>query len=214
MTDISAPAFELDHITVSATSLEDALRYTEDCLGIKIPAGGEHPKMGTHNHLLSLGSDLFLEVIAVNPAAEKLSHPRWFGLDAIGNRSPKLATWILRTHDIRASLAHGPAGGGKPMTLTRGDLSWLMSVPTDGSMPMDGAYPTLIEWPDIPHPASKMQDLGCRLESMTLFHPEVETILKYLKGPFIDPRVQFEKASTFSMKATIITPNGRKRLGG
>ena len=34
-----------------------------------LESGGRHPHMGTHNRLLSLGPDLYLEVIAVDPDA-------------------------------------------------------------------------------------------------------------------------------------------------
>jgi hypothetical protein len=67
-------------------------------------------------------------------------------------------TWVARTSDITSGLAKIPHAAGPAITLTRGDLAWLISVPPDGSMPYDGAFPTLIEWPEGPHPASRKRN--------------------------------------------------------
>ena len=72
---------ELDHIAVIAPSLAAGIAYVHDVLGVEPPKGGAHPQMGTHNHLLRLGEDVFLEVIAVDPDAPQPAHRRWFGLD-------------------------------------------------------------------------------------------------------------------------------------
>ena len=71
----------LDHLVVGAASLEQGVTYIQEQLGVAIPKGGEHPLMGTHNHLMQLGNDVFLEVIAVNPDAPTPDRPRWYGLD-------------------------------------------------------------------------------------------------------------------------------------
>ncbi len=214
MTVSSLPALRLDHIAVSAPTLEEALHYTQETLGLSIPEGGKHPKMGTRNHLLSLGPDLFLEVIAIDPEAKKPTHPRWFNLDQLKEGPARLSTWVLNTSDIKTSLSAGPPEGGLATTVTRGDLSWLISVPEDGSMPMAGFYPTLIQWPEGPHPASGMEDFGCRLDKFLIKHPEADRMNKYLMPCFADPRVTIEKASTPVVEAHIETPDGIRKLVG
>ena len=44
-----------DHIAVGAASLMDGLEWIEETLHMKIPAGGKHDQMGTHNHIISSG---------------------------------------------------------------------------------------------------------------------------------------------------------------
>ena len=71
-----------------------------------MPAGGAHPLMGTHNHLLRLGETLFLEVIAPDPAAGPSLRPRWFALDdprvrAELTASPRLTTWWPQLATLR-----------------------------------------------------------------------------------------------------------------
>ena len=72
---------KLDHIVVAAHSLEQGVEYIQSELGVDIPEGGFHATMGTHNHLMQLGNEAYLELITINPNAETPKHPRWFALD-------------------------------------------------------------------------------------------------------------------------------------
>jgi hypothetical protein len=206
----------IDHITVAANSLAEGVAYAESALGVQIPAGGAHPLMGTHNHLLRLGDTLFFEVIAPDPAARP-ARPRWFSLDDATMRarlaiSPRLITWVVSTPDIDADLARLPPVAGPATVLTRGDLTWRISVPSDGSMPFNGACPSLIQWPSGPHPALRMADLGCSLAKLDIAHPEAETIRRLLQPLFDDPRVIFHSAPEPGMKAVISTPRGDRLI--
>ena len=208
---------QIDHITVAADSLRAGVAYAEAILGLSIPVGGAHPLMGTHNHLLRLGDTLFLEIIAPDPAAPPPSRPRWFALDDPKQRaalavSPRLATWVVATKDIETSLRQVPHAAGPAITQTRGELAWLISVPPDGAMPFDGAFPTFIQWPDGPHPASRMADLGCSLAALEIGHPEADVIGQSLRPYLSDPRVRFSAAKTPSLHATIKTPQGEREL--
>ena len=162
----------LDHIAVVAPDLESGVRYVEQTLGVSLQSGGQHPRMGTHNKLLRLGDDVYLEVIAADPAAAAPLRPRWFELDQLKSDAlPRLATWIARTNDINAARAACPWDTGPIESMTRGNLAWRITVPTDGSLPEGGATPTLIQWDAEPHPASVLEDRGCMLQSLELFHP-------------------------------------------
>ncbi len=179
-------------------------------LGIDMPPGGTHPRMGTHNRLLGLGPSDFLEVIAVDPAARTPRVGRWYGLDGF-DESPRIGTWILGTPDIARSLAHAHADSGPAVQAIRGDLEWVISVPADGSMPMQGASPTLIQWPVGPLPATGMERLGCTLADLTVSHPLAEEIAERLSGQFDDPRVRFVRGPV-GFEATFETPSGQRVL--
>lgn len=201
---------KLDHITVVARTLDEGAAHIQDMLGIDMPLGGAHPAMGTHNRLLSLGETSFLELIAVDPQASAPGHPRWFNLDHFDG-SPVLGTWVLGTDDIAATVLEAHPDSGAAARITRGDLSWLISIPKDGSMPLDGAFPTLIEWPDGPHPASRMTDLGCRLRSLTVSHPEAASI-EALIGDRIDRTCVAIREGVTAMTVEIETPHGMRVL--
>ena len=159
----------LDHLVVAARTLDEGAAWIEKRLGIAPVEGGRHDFMGTHNRLLSLGPDTYLEVIAVDPQAFPPPRPRWFGLDSIGtraivNKGPALIHWIESTDDLEAAAA---ASGDEVdlMAFSRGPYRWRMAVTRDGSLPGGGLRPTLIQW-DSGHPAASLPSSGRRLLSL------------------------------------------------
>ena len=160
----------IDHLTVTAPSLAAGVAYVEARLGVALQPGGTHPRMGTHNALLRLGDRLFLEVIAVDPAAPAPGRPRWFDLDRPGDE-PRLAAWVARSDDIAATAAASPVPLGQAQPMSRGTLNWLISIPDDGSRPLDGILPMLIQWQSGCHPADSLPDAGCYLVSLAGRHP-------------------------------------------
>jgi hypothetical protein len=182
-----------DHIAIGCASLDQGANYVFDRLRVKIPKGGEHPLMGTHNLLMSLGADTFFEVISINPAAPKPVHNRWFALDdknvqaSLSDRA-KPHSWVLNSNNLDEDLAITKSLGidlGTPRTQTRGDLTWRFAVRDDGAIPLDGAAPMIMEWPaDMQaHPASRMMDLGTRIKSINLqtkYAAEVNKLLNTL----------------------------------
>ena len=195
--------FELDHIAVACADLATGVAWLEKRLGVPMVAGGQHARFGTHNKLLGLGDGLYLEVIAPDPVA-KISGPRWFGLDHAPSQ-PAWGNWIARYDDLakHAGLT-GPA-----VAMTRGDLRWQITVPDDGSLPMDGGFPTLIKWDRMDqHPAAHLPRSGVSLRSWDVFHPRADW-LRVTYGT-ADARVTFHSAETTRFRATFDTPNGPK----
>jgi hypothetical protein len=206
----------LDHLTVAALTLDQGVAYVERALGVTVPTGGAHPLMGTHNCLTQIGDGVFLEIIAPDPAAVP-QRVRWFGLDdpamlARLKHSPQLITWVVRVADLDHALRNVDGGVGEVVRVTRGSLSWLISVPPDGSMAFDGAFPSLIQWPAGPHPASRMADLGCRLDHFAITHPQSDRLAAALDPVFSDDRVTISSGATVRMRATIKTPSGLREL--
>ena len=128
--------WRIDHLAVAAASLDEGTAAVEAALGVKLSPGGQHALMGTHNRLLGLG-DLYLEVIAVDPAAPPPGHPRWFRLDQFTG-APRLTNWVVAVDDLEGALAVAPAGAGQAVDLARGDLRWRIAVPPDGTLPRCG----------------------------------------------------------------------------
>lgn len=199
----------LDHLAVSAASLEEGAAWVEQALGVPPAGGGKHPHMGTHNRLLSLG-DLYLEVIAIDPAAPKPGHPRWFDLDRFRG-PPCLTNWICRTDDLDAALAKAPPGTGTATELQRGDYRWRFTVPASGRLPFDDCHPALIQWQGDLHPARTLRDHGIRLTGLEITHPEADALRAALAG-LSDPRVVVEHGPYPSLRATFSTPNGLRVL--
>lgn len=165
-----------DHLVVTARTLDEGTSYVEAVLGTKLSKGGKHVKMGTHNRLLSLGDNAYLEVIAIDPDAPKPAQRRWFNLDTFSG-APRLMNWVCNTDDIEAALEAAPSGTGTPLALMRGDLKWQMAVPEFGRLPFDDAMPALIEWHSDTRPPQMLDDVGFRMTRLDVFHPNADDLI-------------------------------------
>ena len=189
----------LDHIVIAATTLEAGVAHLEDRLGVTVPPGGAHPHMGTHNRLMRLGGRTYLEIIAIDPAAPLPKRRRWYDLDApalqarIATR-PQLVTWVVRTDDIEALAPRSTVPLGRIETVSRGDLTWRITVPEDGTMPEGGLFPTVIEWPDGVEPSERLADLGCRLDTFRVRHADPARFEAALAAVGAGDMVQVEPA--------------------
>ena len=197
----------IDHLAVSALTLDEGVAVVEAALGLPLSAGGLHPHMSTHNRLLGLG-EVYLEVIAADPSAPAPAWPRWFDLDNFTG-APRLTNWICACDDLEAALAVAPEGVGAAVDLQRGDLRWRMAVPGDGKLPFDGCFPALIQWQGA-HPAARLPDHGARLLRLEVAHPEAEALRAVLA--LVDPRVVIVPGAQKALRAEIDTPHGLRVL--
>lgn len=206
----------LDHIAVVTPDLARGVRFVEQTLGVSMQAGGQHPRMGTHNQLLRLGDDVYLEVIAADPMAAAPQRPRWFELDQLpADASPRLGTWIVRTDDIVAAGAACSWDTGPVEAMTRGALSWRITIPEDGGLPDNGAAPTLIQWDAQPHPASMLDDVGCTLQTLEVFHHVPDRLRSVLDRLGLSGNVQVRTLPVGQspyLLAHIRTPHGLRTL--
>jgi hypothetical protein len=205
----------LDHLVVAARTLEEGAAWLEARLGVAPVAGGRHASMGTHNRLLSLGPDAYLEIIAIDPEAPASGRPRWFSLDDPSMRSrlakgPGLAHWVVRTDDLAAARASLGERVGEVLELERGAYRWRIGVPADGSLLEGGAFPTLIEWQGDRHPAGALPDAGCRLEWLAIRSPRAELVEAELGvlGLAHDARLRFARDNGTGLSAVLRGPMG------
>lgn len=178
----------LDHLVISAEALDQALPALAPLFRVPLAPGGEHALMGSHNRLLSLGPDEYLEVIAINPAAPPPAQPRWFGLDRFEGPA-RLTHFVCAGDDMAQMLALAPPGAGRATALARGDLRWQMAVTETGRLPFDDAFPALISWEGSAHPAQRLPDHGLRLTRLTLHHPAPDALSAALRPLLQDPRI-------------------------
>lgn len=210
----------IDHIVIAADSLEQGIEYIQNELGIAIPKGGFHATMGTHNHLMQLGNDAYLELIAINPDVEIPAHPRWFGLDDQLMResiqqSPRLITWVMNTPDIQSVLTGANFDIGTPTELQRNNLRWEIALTDDGRLLGNGLLPYVIQWHSQPHPSSGMADLGCRLLSLEIYHNRADWLKKKLISIGAENLVKIhtiDDSQTAYLSVEIETPGGVKTL--
>jgi hypothetical protein len=172
---VSAEHVRLDHLVVGVADIEAGMDAFERLTGVRPVFGGEHPNLGTHNALVSLGDGLYLELIAPRPDAE-LS-PVFAFLAELDGLTPVM--WAVATVDIDATVARIGAAGlaiGPPMPGSRRQadgtlLEWRvagMAAPDDSSVPF------LIEWgADAAHPSATSPS-GCELLAFEVRDPDPE----------------------------------------
>jgi catechol 2,3-dioxygenase-like lactoylglutathione lyase family enzyme len=211
---------QFDHLVLGTADLERGKAWLERYLGVTLSDVGVHQRLGTHNRLLSLGPDAYLELIAIDPNGQAPFMRRWFGLDThdvqerIAQR-PRLIGWVARTDAISAvtEKTGGILGSVQPME--RGDFKWRITIPEDGHPVEGGLIPALIQW-DVPHhPCQRLPEQGCRLEWMEAAHPNPARI-HYLLGELgLEKSLGLTPSQPYSgmtMCAYIRTPGGVKTL--
>ena len=210
----------VDHLVVVARTREEGADYCERMLGVRAQGGGAHALMGTHNRLLHLGGNTYLETIAVNPDAPPPGSKRWFGMDLPEVRErtrngPWLATFVAATDDIEACVAAVP-DLGVVHDLQRDNIRWRMAIRTDGAQPEFGGLPTLIQWPPGVHATNSMPDSGCHLLELEIRHPDPDALLAIHRriglGGETRLRVVRSAIAEAGLSAKIATPHGERSL--
>ena len=211
---------KLDHLTVIAPTLEEGVAHVEECLGLQVPFGTRHDYMGTWNHRLQLGGDRYLEIVAHDPRGVTPKRSRWFGLDnpaavrSDWDRGRRLRGWVASTS--LSGIADRFQGFtdlfGEVVSLPPERPEFGFTIKPDGSLPMDGALPSLIDHRDAPTSMAEIPDLGARLVSFSLRHPEPDIIQQqYKRLECFDPP-QVIVGAEFGYHATIETPSGLREL--
>ncbi|MGO4303938.1 VOC family protein [Cupriavidus sp. RAF12] len=221
----------IDHLVIAAPDLDSGVDYVAGVLGVAPQSGGAHPGMGTHNRVMGLFGGLYLEVMAIDPAAPAPDRPRWFGLDSdlMQQRlrdGPFLAHWAARVErpaDLSRWQAQYPDRIAPAIPMTRGDLHWRLTVPEDGSLPAwrgegasagDGLFPTLIQWDVANHPAVSLPRQDMALRRLRGRHPHAELLRQGLAWLGADHLIEIEQADGApGLAAEIETPTGIKTLG-
>ncbi|MGZ6081098.1 MAG: VOC family protein [Myxococcaceae bacterium] len=201
----------LDHLVVAGETLDTS--GLDAVLGVALSGGGKHARMGTHNRLLRLGTDAYLELIAIDPRATRPERPRWFGLDEPAMHvalaeGPRFIQWVARVESTLLPTLPFDVGVWEPFQ--RGDLSWKLTVRGDGALPAEGVVPSLICWSGAAHPSGRLPDAGVTLEALELEHPRAAEVQRQLD--LLELAVRCRPAPSPRLTAHLRTPAGPRTL--
>jgi glyoxalase-like protein len=223
-------SLRLDHLVVSARTLDEGTQYVADALGVAPSGGGAHPLMRTFNRLLNLWDGVYLEVIAIDPDAPEpaagAARPRLFALDdpAVAARlanGPYLSHWVARVErpkDLARWRAQYPNRIPPVVPMSRGDFTWGLTVPDDGAFPGwqnagDGILPSLIQWDSTLHPSARLPESGIALRALSAMHPRADLIaaqLNWLGAAHLIKLIETDGAP--ELVAEFETPGGIRTL--
>jgi Glyoxalase-like domain len=209
---------KLDHLTVIAPTLAEGISHVQNCLDLDVPFGTRHDYMGTHNHRLQLGNSVYLEIVALDPEGTEPGRSRWFGLDnqekvrSDWNEGRRLRGWVANTQAMDFVLStHGAILGDK-VPLPTMNPTFDFTIPNDGSLPLDGATPSIIDHRGDPTAMASIPDLGARLRSLTLEHPNPTAIETLYRELSIEHPPVIIQAPKVRYRAVIETPTGLNEL--
>ncbi len=201
----------IDHLVYAAPGLPAAVADVAERFGVRARAGGRHIGLGTHNALLALGTQTYLEIIAPDPGQPEPSLPRPFGVDGV--RHGGLVSWARACDDIDAAVARARSHGYDP-----GDVADAQRVGPTGTVlrwrltlnaMAGGLVPFLISWGDTEHPARSAPH-GLTLEAFHLEHPDPPSLTPLLTALGAD--VEIKPAAAAALVARLSGPNGSKLL--
>jgi hypothetical protein len=201
----------IDHIIYAHPDLDAAVSAIEDRFGVRAAGGGQHPGRGTHNKVLGLGPQTYLEIIAPDPTQSEPSEPRPYGVEGITRG--QLVGWALACEDIEKAVARarsrgfdpGEAVDGQRVSPTGTLLQWRVSR----NAQTGGLVPFLINWGETSHPAVDAAP-GLVLLSVHLEHPEPGLLTTALEAVGAD--VDVHQASKPALVARIGGPRGEQEL--
>jgi hypothetical protein len=208
---------EIDHIVIGARTLAEGAAFIEAHLGVAPKPGGQHQGIGTHNMLLGLGPDCYLEVIAADPSQPTPAHPRPFDLDDPGlammlEAGPRLIAWVARTQALEAVVARlGTSHAGEIKPWSRGTLAWRMAMPPQ-RQDMQNLIPSLIQWDDGKGAAPRLEDSGCRLLALEAEHPDPGVLRGALAQRGLDEAVRVKASPHARLIARLRCPDGRESV--
>ncbi|MBL8046888.1 MAG: VOC family protein [Anaerolineales bacterium] len=198
---------QFDHLVMAANDLDTGAAYVAERLGAEPSGGGKHVTLGTHNKLWRLGA-IYLEVIAIDPEAERPARPRWFALDALQqSERPRLMTWVARTQALAVVLSNEMHPVVHVHSFSRGPYRWLFTLAAADGLSEGGLVPPLIEW-QTAHPLEAMPDSGCGLKTFEGWHPEPVKVRAVLAPLGLESALTVHTGETPRLRAVIQTPKG------
>lgn len=201
--------YELDHLMWEELRLSEGERRFAALTGVTPAFGGNHPDMGTHNSLLSLGQGKYLEIIALDPAHLKAAN---LSEETLSNFTPGLFAFGVRTYDL-ARVGQLVSAGGLKVS----DVHSISRQSPDGRMLRwqtvvveghdFGAFiPFFTLCGDMVHP-SETAPKGCDLLEFSVGHPQHRQLSELYAALKINvPVLESEQPQ---LRAVLSTPKGK-----
>jgi hypothetical protein len=212
-TPLSNNVSRVDHLVYATPSLIDGIKEIESLLGVRAIAGGQHLMWGTRNALVSLGDNVYLEIIGPDPEQTNFAGDRVFGIDHLDHS--RLVTWAANGTNLNRLVERGRQQGQELGDVREGSrvgadgamLSWRLTDPY--SIGDDGLRPFFIDWGSTTHPAKSLS-AACTLQYLRAEHPDPELVGIHLADLGLELKVS--RAPRPALVATIDSPNGKVEL--
>jgi len=186
----------LDHLVFAVPELDHGVSFIEELLGIKVYPGGRHLHFGTHNALIRIGEESYLEIIAPDPTNPK-DHPLWMGLTDV--RSPgRLTRWGIK-HPLDDMVMEGLKSYDPELSVISEGLrekpdgsflKWMLTPPAP--FPLVESCPFFIDWAGSDHPSNQLPP-ECLLKFLSVSSPRAQEINSFLDQIGIEFKIETSK---------------------
>ncbi len=203
---------QIDHLVIEVADLNVGVREFEELTGIRPMYGGEHPNLGTHNALISLGDRTYLEILAPRPGANVAVSAQFLA------ELPRLTPvwWGVSTNNITETADRLVTAGyevEQPVPGSRrqengATLHWTI---------LEMAAPNLagglffIEWNETSVHPSESSPGGCELGSLRIKDPRPDQLQRLIH--LLGLNINVEQATSSSLTVDLHCPNGEIQLG-
>ena len=143
---------KLDHIVLGSFTLEEGTEFLENILQAKLSDIGYHKDMGTHNRVIRISKEVYIELVAIDPKRKNLNNRKWFNLDNSNLQSklkisPQIIGYVIENNDRNINKYYDPF-----FEASRDSYKWQFAMPTfknnilDSEIIEAGIIPSLISW--------------------------------------------------------------------
>jgi hypothetical protein len=192
------PAVQIDHIIWAVPDLDAGAEYLMELSGVEPITGGVHPGRGTRNKLISAGDNMYLEVIAPDPAQmpfDPAANPVKAFADRISKMDgPEVDMFAYASSDLEFMAEAGRKLGLQVVGPTpgqrrtpEGELIRWSHVDFIGHG-FGQFIPFAINWLDSPHPSTTSPE-GAVIEGVTVQHPRADELRRIYEGLRIPAKV-------------------------
>ena len=173
----------LDHLVVGVPRLDAGIASFERMTGVTAARGGQHPRRGTENALVSLGVGRYLELMA--PRADATRSPELDELRAL--EQPTIVAWAVAVSDMAAArqaiagvgVTLGADTPGSRVTPSGATLEWTTA---DISAPQIAGTPFFIRWSAATEHPSTTAPTGCTLAALQVEDPAAAELSRVLNA--------------------------------
>lgn len=201
---------KIDHLVYCVRDLKEAIAQFENEFGISPAIGGRHIHKGTHNAIVNLGNNSYLEILAIDHSNESVKGDRWMGIDLL--EESKMTRWALKSIDLKSDVKAiqkiNPdlceISQGQRITPDGKTLKWSMSLPL--SKPEVEIIPFFVDWSqsDV-YPTDNLSQT-CELINVEFSHPKPKEIIDCYEE--LDFGLDVLENDVVNFKASFIGPKG------
>ena len=199
----------IDHLVFAVPELKSGIEYIQDLLQVSVYPGGRHLTFGTHNALIRIESNTYLEIIAPDPDNPRVDD-LWMGLSLV--ESPgKLTRWAISSPIGNAILTELNKYNPELSKISEGlrkkedgsILKWMLTPPAPH--PLIEICPFFIDWGNSIHPTSILP-LECELQSLQLYSDNAIQVNRLNNA--LDIEIEVLQSSQSRIEAHLHSPKG------